>query len=116
MLFGLLNFLERILVLRVELWGYFVRISNNDFVMWLLYLLNTVGLIFASAGTNVQESSHILSSAGLEHSLALAWCLAFSGHRSWIIGINEFLPCQIVNKLMTSLGESNLSNVSATFV
>lgn len=115
-LVGLLNFLERILILGVELWGCFVRISNNGFVMWLLYPLNSQGLIFASAGTNVQKSSHMLSSTVLEHSLALAWCLASSGHRTSIIGINEFLPSQIVNILTTPLGESNLSNVSATFV
>lgn len=81
-LFGLLNFLEKILVLGVELWGSFVRISNNGFVLWLLSPVNSVGLIFASAGTNVQESSHMLSSTDLEHSLPLAWCLAFSGHRT----------------------------------
>lgn len=81
-LFGLLNFLERILILGVELQGCFVRISNNGFVMWLFYPLKTVGLIFASAGTNVQESRHLLSSTGLQHSLALAWCLAFLGHRT----------------------------------
>lgn len=81
-LFGLLNFLEKILVRGAELWGSFVRISNNGFVMWLLYPVNSVGLIFASAGTNVQESSHMLSSTGLEHSLPSAWCLVSSDHRT----------------------------------
>lgn len=47
--------------------------------MRLLCPLNTVGFSSASAGTKVQESSHMLSSKGLGHSLAFAWCMASSG-------------------------------------
>lgn len=54
-------------------------ISNNGFVMWLLCTLKTLGFSSASACTNIQESSHMLSSKVLGHSLAFAWCVTSSG-------------------------------------
>lgn len=77
-LVGLLTFLGGILVLGVELWGCFFRISSSGFIAWLLCSLNTVGFSSTSAGTNAWESSYMLSSEGLGHSLAFTGYMAAS--------------------------------------
>lgn len=55
-------------------------VLNNSLVMRLLCPLNTGGFTPASAGTEVQQSSHMPSSKRLGHSLAFASLWLLLGH------------------------------------
>lgn len=89
-------------------------VLNNSLVMRLLCPLNTGGFTPASAGTEVQQSTHMPSSKRLGHSLAFASLWLLLGHKNYIIRINEFLQGQIVKALfpLESCSMSILSSVS----
>lgn len=82
--------------------------------MRLFCPLNTGGFTPASAGTEVQQSTHMPSSKRLGHSLAFASLWLLLGHKNYIIRINEFLQGQIVKALfpLESCSMSILSSVS----